>query len=140
MLDEKIIENGLSENNFVKVEHLKNADVYTYANDDYIYVFTGEENNFETNKVNKANVDTKNGEMWVNGTIVHVGKNGVSAREFDLSVLPESRASNEYGIGGYTIIFPDSWAGKYNVEKSESNTLFSGTEYVFKYSSEEFVC
>lgn len=140
LLDKKIAENGLSEENFVKVEHLENADVYTYANDNYIYVFTGEENNFKTKKVSKSNTSTENGDMWVDGTVVHIGKNGVSAREFDLSTLPESQVSNEYSIGNYTIIFPDSWAGKYNVEKSENNVLFNGTEYVFKYSSEEFVC
>lgn len=140
LLDKKIVENGLSEENFVKVEHLKNADVYTYANDNYIYVFTGEENNFKTKKVSKANTSTENGDMWVDGTVVHIGKNGVSAREFDLSTLPESQVSNEYSIGNYTIIFPDSWAGKYNVEKNENNVLFNGIEYVFKYSSEEFVC
>lgn len=140
LLDKKIVENNLSEENFVKVEHLKNADVYTYTDNNYIYVFTGEENNFKTNKANKANTNTKNGEMWVDGTVVHIGKNGVSAREFDLSTLPESQVSNEYSIGNYTIIFPDSWAGKYNVEKSENDALFNGTEYILKYSSEEFVC
>lgn len=140
LLDKKIVENNLSEENFVKVEHLKNADVYTYANDNYIYVFTGEENNFKTKKVSKANTSTENGDMWVDGTVVHIGKNGVSAREFDLSTLPESQVSNEYSIGNYTIIFPDSWAGKYNVEKSENDALFNGTEYILKYSSEEFVC